>query len=85
MVEGETIEHVRLQSPGISGDGDVRRLESDLGGIVGIRSVRGDPGKHTLEVTFDPRVVSLPRILEIMQAAGYTVQGEQFGSPRDAD
>lgn len=82
-MEGETLEHVRLTSSQLNGDGDRSRLETDLGRLAGVRNVVADPDSHTVNVEFDPRVINLDRILEVMQAAGYSVQSKDFAATRD--
>lgn len=82
-MEGETVERVRMTSPKIDGDDDRSRLETDLGVLQGVRSVRVDPQSHSVEVAFDPRVTGLPKIQEVLQAAGYDAEQVQYRNSRD--
>lgn len=70
-VEGETIERIRLTSPGVTGDGDVGRIETVLGRIPGVRSVIVEPEAHAIDVAYDPRVVDENGLREALQAEGY--------------
>lgn len=72
-MESEMIERARLVSRQISGDGDTGQLETDLGAIHGVRDVEVDPSTHSVTVTYDPNVVDLNGILEVMQDNGYPV------------
>lgn len=74
-MEGETRERIRLTSPGIHGDGDVDRVETVLGAVQGVTSVTVDPSTHTVEVTYDPRVVDENGIREALQDDGYQTEG----------
>lgn len=85
MVEGETVEHVWVMSPDINGDGDRVKLETDLGALDGVNAVRVDPSAHSVEVVYDPRVVSLPLIRERIESDGYKFQDIRPGAPRDLD
>ena len=82
-MEGETVERVRIISPKINGDGDRSRVETDLGAVQGVNSVRVQPDAHAVDVGFDPRVTSLPKIQEVLQANGYDVESVQYGARRD--
>lgn len=82
-MEGETIEHVALTSKQIGGDGDRSRLETDLGSLQGVRDVNVKPDAQTAEIAFDPRVINLDKILEVMQSDGYDVESRQFAARRD--
>lgn len=82
-MEGETIEHVRLTCPKVSGDGDIVQVETDLGGLNGIRSVRANADSHEIEVAFDPREVGVDKIREVLQADGFDVESVQYASERD--
>lgn len=84
-MEGETVEHVTLTSGKISGGRDRERLETDIGSIQGVRMVTVDPDAHTVHVEFDPREVSYTNIKATVEGAGYHVDSEDYGSPRDED
>lgn len=82
-MEGETIEHLRLTSSDIDGDGDRGTLETALGAQPGVRAVTVNPNDHTVEVAFDPREVSVPKLKEILIDNGYNPDQEAFGDRRD--
>lgn len=82
-MEGETIERVRVTSSKIDGDDDRSRVESDLGALQGVRSAVADPQSHSVEIAFDPREISLHKIQEVLQAAGYSGEQVQYAATRD--
>jgi copper chaperone CopZ len=82
-MEGETVEHVRVTSSKIDGDDDRARVETDLGVLHGVRSVKVDPESHSAEIAFDPLETSLPKIQEALQAGGYDAQQVEYGASRD--
>ncbi len=82
-MEGETVERVRITDSKIDGDGDRDCVETDLGALQGVRSVSADPQSHSVEIAFDPREVSLHKIQEVLQAAGYDAEQIQYAAPRD--
>lgn len=82
-MEGETIEHVRLNSDRISGAGDVDRVQTLLSDIPGVRDVQVNPDDHTVEVGFDPRELSVTSLTQALNDGGYRVSAESVASPRD--
>jgi copper chaperone CopZ len=71
MEQQALTEEVSLTSSKISGDGDVDSVESALGSLDGVRSVRADANAHTVTVKYDPTIVNLNLIEEQLQDAGY--------------
>lgn len=79
-MEDEMLEHVRVTSSKITGDGDRDTLESDLSGINGVRDVDVDPDSHIVEVTYDPTEVDLNQIRETIESDGYSIESETVGA-----
>ena len=81
-MEGETVEHARLAVNNLS-DGDQETVETVLGQISGVQSVRiGDDGQG-IDVRFDPRVVDLNGIRRALQDNGYPVDNVEYAATRD--
>lgn len=71
MEQQALTEEVALTSNKISGDGDVDAVESALGSLDGVRSVKADPNAHRVTVKYDPTIVNLNLIEERLDDAGY--------------
>lgn len=81
-MEGETVEHVRLGVNSLS-DGDQETVETVLGQIPGIESVRiGDDGR-AIDVRFDPRVVDVNAIRGALQENGFPADNVEYAETRD--
>lgn len=81
-MEGETVEHVRLGMKSLS-DGDQSTVETVLGHVPGVESVRiGDDGQ-AIDVQFDPRVVDLNGIRRALQDNGYPPDDVEYAATRD--
>jgi copper chaperone CopZ len=70
-VNDATLETLRMTSSKISGDGDRERLEGDLGGMEGVRTVKVDPDNHSLEVTYDSVIVDANQIRSAVTNGGF--------------
>jgi copper chaperone CopZ len=72
MMEQQALtEEVNLTSSKISGSDDADAVESALGGLDGVRSVRANPNTHMVTVKYDPTIVNLNLIAERLDDAGY--------------
>lgn len=75
-MQSATDEQMTFTSSGIKGDKDRSRLEGDLAGIDGVRTVRVDPNEHTVQVVYDSATVDPNSIRVAVQNAGYTIDSQ---------
>ncbi len=68
-----TIERATLTASGISCGHCVATIEEAVGALDGVAQVTADAGTKRVEVAFDPDRVSLARIEESLDEAGYPV------------
>ena len=68
-----TIERATLTAPDISCGHCVATIEEAIGTLDGVAQVTADAGTKRVEVAFDPARVSLARIEETLDEAGYPV------------
>jgi copper chaperone CopZ len=66
-------ERAVFTSSKISGDGDVDRLEDNLSGREGVRDVNVNTSEHTVEVIFDPTVISEQALRGQVEELGYGI------------
>jgi copper chaperone CopZ len=52
---------------------DVVRLEDELSGLEGVRDVTVDPERHTVEIIFDPTVISSTALHGQVEELGYAI------------
>lgn len=69
-MEGETIERVRLDVPDVA-EGDRDKILDAVSGVNGVRDVEVLPDAQAVEITYDPREVSVPKLQEALANAGY--------------
>jgi copper chaperone len=62
-----------LVAPDISCEQCQRAIEGAVGGLTGVRSVQVDIPTTTVQVTYDPEVITLAKIEEVLDDTGYTV------------
>ena len=66
-------ERVLIQSSKISSSRDVDRLEGRLADVEGVRDVQVKPQAHTVEITYDPTVVSMTALQAEVERLGYAI------------
>ncbi len=69
------MEKVTLVAPDISCGHCVATVQSAVGGIEGVESVQADEATKYVTVVYDPNLVQLSQITEVMAEEGYPVAG----------
>ncbi len=72
-MDGAMLERMTFRSPGVSGDRDVDRLETDLGAVDGVRNVLVDTSENAVTVEYDSTIVNATRLRAILEERGYSV------------
>lgn len=67
------MESTKLVAPDISCQHCQRAIEGAVGKIVGVKNVTVDIPAKAVHVQYDPQLVTLARIEEVMDDVGYTV------------
>lgn len=67
------MESTKLVAPDISCQHCQRAIEGAVGKIAGVSNVTVDIPAKTVHVQYDPQLVTLARIEEVMDDVGYTV------------
>jgi len=62
-----------LVAPDISCENCQRAIEGAIGDLTGVSSVQVDIPTTTVHVTYDPGVITLAKIEEVLDDTGYTV------------
>jgi copper chaperone len=62
-----------LVAPDISCENCQRAIEGAIGDLTGVSSVQVDIPTTTVHVTYDPEVITLAKIEEVLDDTGYTV------------
>lgn len=62
-----------LVAPEISCAHCQRAIEGALGQLAGVSQVQVDIPTKTVQLTYDPRVIALSAIEEVLEETGYTV------------
>lgn len=69
-----TIDQVTLTSPDISCGHCVATVQQAVGALAGVQRVEASAETKQVAVEFDPSRVSVTRIAEVLDEAGYPVQ-----------
>jgi copper chaperone len=69
------VEQVTLVAPDISCGHCVATVQSAVGGIAGVESVKADEATKYVTVVYDPKLVELNQITQVMEEEGYPVAG----------
>lgn len=69
------MEQVTLMAPDISCGHCVATVQSAVGGIEGVESVKADEATKYVTVVYDPNRVELQQITQVMEEEGYPVAG----------
>jgi copper chaperone len=67
------MESTKLVAPDISCQHCQHAIEGAVGKIVGVKNVTVDIPAKTVHIKYDPQLVTLARIEEVMDDVGYTV------------
>jgi len=67
------MESTTLLAPEISCAHCQRAIEGAVGTLAGVSQVRVDIPTKTVHLTYDPRIVTLAAIEEVLDETGYTV------------
>ena len=67
------MESTTLVAPDISCENCQRAIEGAVGSLAGVSSVKVDIPTKTIHVTYDPEMVTLAKIEEVLDDTGYTV------------
>jgi copper ion binding protein len=67
------METTTLVAPDISCEHCQHAIEGALGELQGVSKVKVDIPTKTVQVTYNPQQVSLPKIEEVLDETGYTV------------
>ena len=62
-----------IESSKIDSGRDVDRLEDRLAEVEGVRDVEVKPDAHTVEIIFDPTVVSATALQSEVESLGYSI------------
>ena len=81
-MEGETVERTSFNVPDL-GDSDRDRILDALNGVNGVRDVEVQPEAHTVQVTYDPREVSVPLLQSELLDAGFKIGEDTSAGPTD--
>jgi copper chaperone CopZ len=74
MNNGEhSMEQTTLVAPDISCEHCQHAIEGALGELVGVNTVKVDIPTKTVNLTYDPEIVTLAKIEEVLDDTGYTV------------
>jgi copper chaperone len=68
------VEKVTLTAPDISCSHCVATIDKALGGLDGVQHVETSEATKKIEVSYDPRKVTLLKIKEVLDDEGYPVQ-----------
>ncbi|OCA87157.1 copper chaperone CopZ [Pseudobacillus wudalianchiensis] len=68
------MEQVTLYVQGMSCDHCVHAVESNVGKLNGVESVKVHLEENTVDVSFDPNVVSIKDITDEIEEQGYDVE-----------
>ena len=66
-------ERLSFTSSKIKGRDDSDRLEDGLSGLEGVRDVEVKTNAHTVEVVYDPTVISASALQSEVEQLGYTI------------
>jgi copper chaperone len=67
------MESTTLVAPDISCEHCQHAIEGAVGKMEGVKQVKVDIPTRTVQVEYDPKLVTLARIEEVMDDVGYTV------------
>ena len=67
------MEQTTLVAPDISCEHCQHAIEGALGELVGVDRVKVDIPTKTVNLTYDPEIVTLTKIEEVLDDTGYTV------------
>ena len=84
VVGGEPVQRATITSSKVTGDRDRDRLEGDLAGLNGVRSVNIQPDRHTIEVVYDPTEINVNKIQEQIEASGYPIDNLAEGATQNS-
>ena len=68
-----TLDPVTLTAPDISCGHCVATVQNEVGALPGVESVQANAETKQVAIAFDPNLVSLGRIKETLDEAGYPV------------
>jgi copper chaperone CopZ len=69
----ELEDRMLIESSKIGSRRDVDRLEDRLAEVEGVRDVEVKPDAHTVEISFDPTVISATALQHEVEALGYSI------------
>ena len=67
------MESTTLVAPDISCEHCQHAIEGAVGKLEGVRTVRVDIPSKTVHIDYDPQIVTLAKIEEVLDDTGYTV------------
>lgn len=70
-----TLEQITLTAPDISCGHCVATVQKEVGALGGVQTVQADEQTKQIQIAYDPSQVSLDRIKETLDEAGYPVAG----------
>ena len=69
----DTLERIVVNTPDMSCGHCVAAIETEVGALAGVESVKADLPTKQVTIAFDPARVSVPQLEETLDEAGYPV------------
>lgn len=76
------LQKMTLSVPDVSCEHCVKTVNSALGALPGVEAVNTDIPTKSVHFRYDPNQVSMQRIEDVLDDAGYTVSKEAVPAPR---
>lgn len=67
------LEEIVVTTPDMSCGHCVASIESEVGAVSGVQSVKADLATKRVKIAFDPALVTVPAIESVLDDAGYPV------------
>lgn len=76
------LQEITLSVPDVSCDHCVKTINKALGTLSGVEAVQTDIPTKSVHFRYDPNQVSMQKIEDVLDDAGYTVSKEDVATPR---
>jgi copper chaperone len=67
------LQEIVVSTPDMSCGHCVAAIESEVGAVSGVQSVKADLSTKQVRIAFDPNLVTIPAIESVLDDAGYPV------------